>query len=156
MQPAALHHGLRRNCAYCAGVMVEVGGAAAVPFHGALAQGLARLMTSEQETDRGVKDNAASSAARLLAANGCAAVKDPAVGPQLVSVLLAVLPLVEDFEEAGSAYGGVCALLKSGDQSLNAHVPRMLQLIGQVASEELAKAAVGTPYKLNPVYPLKP
>ena len=137
---AAESPGLRRNCAYCAGVMVEVGGASAAPFHGALAQGLARLLSSE-ESDRGVKDNAASSAARLLTVGGCSAVKDPAVGPQLVSLLLGALPLVEDFEEAGTAYGGVCTLLKSGEPSLNAHVPRMLQLIGQVAAEEGAKSA---------------
>lgn len=109
-----------------------------MPFHGALAHGLARLLSPE-ETDRGVKDNAASSAARLLTAGGCAAVKDPAVGPQLVSLLLGALPLVEDFEEAGAAYGGVCALLRSGEQILHAHVPRMLQVIGQVAMEEAAK-----------------
>lgn len=110
-----------------------------MPFHGALAHGLARLLSPE-ESDRGVKDNAASSAARLLAAGDCAAVKDPAVGPQLVSLLLGALPLVEDFEEAGAAYGGVCALLRSGEPSLRAHVPRMLQVIGQVAAEEAAKA----------------
>ena len=135
---AAESAGLRRNCAYCAGVLVEVGGSSATPFHGSLAQGLARLLSSE-ESDRGVKDNAASAAARLLTVGGCAAVRDPSVGPQLVSLLLSALPLVEDFEESEAAYGGLCALLKSGEPSLNAHVPRMLQLIGQVAAEEMAR-----------------
>lgn len=130
---AAETAGLRRNCTYCAGVMVEVGGAAAAPFHGALAQALAHLLSSK-EPDRGVRDNAASSAARLLSVDGCAAVRDPAVGPPLVSLFLAALPLVEDFEEAASAYGGVCALLRSGDPGVSAHVPRMLQVSADATS----------------------
>jgi len=75
-----------------------MGGAAAAPFHAQLAAALSQLLGAE-EPDRGVTDNAASAAARLLAAG---AVNDPSIGPDLVRILLAALPLQEDFEEAAA------------------------------------------------------
>ena len=56
--------GLRRNTAYCAGVAVEVGGAAAGSvFRLDVARALLPLLSAE-ETDRGVRDNAAGAAVR--------------------------------------------------------------------------------------------
>ena len=80
--------GLRRNTAYCAGVMVEVGGAAAAPHRLDVARALLPLLSAE-ETDRGVRDNAAGAAVRVLAADGFAIAKDTDAGPALLAATLA-------------------------------------------------------------------
>ena len=49
--------------------------------------------------EKGTSVSPWSAAARLLAAG---AVNDPSIGPELVRILLAALPLQEDFEEAAA------------------------------------------------------
>ena len=134
--------GLRRNCAYCAGVLAELCGSAAEAskYLPTLAPALAALLDDEDE-ERGVKDNAASACVRILTMHQCAAAKDPATGPALLDRTLRALPLREDFEEAAAAYGGLCALLRVDDPEVNVFAPRIVQTFALVATEEAGKAA---------------
>lgn len=134
--------GLRRNCAYCAGVMAELGGNAVAPLRADLAAALARL-ASPAEPDRGVRDNAASAATRLLLADDAAVAKDPALGPALLDAALDGLPLEEDFEEARAAYGGVGALLDLAGEipHVAGRLPRLVATLGRAAAEEAARRA---------------
>ena len=133
--------GLRRNCAYCAGVMAELGGNALAPLRADLAAALARL-ASPSEPDRGVRDNAASAATRLLLADDAAVAKDPTLGPALLDAALDGLPLEEDFEEARAAYGGVGALLDlAGEIPHVAGRCRLVATLARAAAEEAARRA---------------
>ena len=134
--------GLRRNCAYCAGVMAEVGGKAIAPLHADLAAALARLASSA-EHDRGVRDNAASAATRVLLADDAAVARDFAIGPALLDAALDGLPLEEDFEEARAAYGGVGALLDLAGEipHVAGRAPRLVATLARAAAEETARRA---------------
>ena len=128
--------GLRRNCAYCAGVLAELGGEAVAGQREALVAALCRLLAREggdgkwAEEDAGTRDNAAGAAARVLfAANGAVA-RDARLGPPLMDALLAGVPLREDFEECASAYER--GLAKLAD--LAAEVPAATERLGGVVA----------------------
>ena len=134
--------GLRRNCAYCAGVMAEVGGKAIAPLRADLAAALARL-ASAAERDRGVRDNAASAATRVLLADDAAVARDFTIGPALLDAALDGLPLEEDFEEARAAYGGVGALLDLAGEipHVATRAPKLVATLARAAAEETARRA---------------
>lgn len=148
--------GLRRNCAYCAGVLAELGGEAVAAQREALVAALCGLLARDSEDgadwkwaerDAGTRDNAAGAAARaLFAANGAVA-RDARLGPPLMDALLAGVPLREDFEECASAYGG--GLAKLADVIASAEVPAAAERLGGVvaaAARVAAEAAkAGTP-----------
>jgi hypothetical protein len=147
--------GLRRNCAYCAGVLAELGGEAVAAQREALVAALCGLLARDSsgadgkwaERDAGTRDNAAGAAARaLFAANGAVA-RDARLGPPLMDALLAGVPLREDFEECASAYGG--GLAKLADVIASAEVPAAAERLGGVvaaAARVAAEAAkAGTP-----------
>ena len=128
--------GLRRNCAYCAGVLAELGGEAVAGQREALVAALCRLLAREggdrmwAEEDAGTRDNAAGAAARtLFAANGAVA-RDARLGPPLMDALLAGVPLREDFEECASVYER--GLAKLAD--LAAEVPAATERLGGVVA----------------------
>jgi hypothetical protein len=147
---------LRRNCAYCAGVLAELGGEAVAAQREALVAALCGLLARDSEDgadwkwaerDAGTRDNAAGAAARaLFAANGAVA-RDARLGPPLMDALLAGVPLREDFEECASAYGG--GLAKLADVIASAEVPAAAERLGGVvaaAARVAAEAAkAGTP-----------
>ena len=135
--------GLRRNCAYCAGVLAELGGEAVAGQREALVAALCRLLAREggdgmwAEEDAGTRDNAAGAAARtLFAANGAVA-RDARLGPPLMDALLAGVPLREDFEECASAYER--GLAKLAD--LAAEVPAATERLGGVVAAAAARVA---------------
>ena len=140
--------GLRRNTAYCAGVMVEVGGAAAAPHRLDVARALLPLLSAE-ETDRGVRDNAAGAAVRVLAADGFAIAKDTDAGPALLAATLAALPIAEDFEEAAATYGGLVSVFadQGAARVLVRWAPATVALFARVVGDEYAKAREGWPGK---------
>ena len=122
--------------------MAEVGGKAIAPLRADLAAALARL-ASTAERDRGVRDNAASAATRVLLADDAAVARDPTIGPALLDAALDGLPLEEDFEEARAAYGGVGALLDLAGEipHVAARAPRLVATLARAAAEETARRA---------------
>lgn len=146
---AAETAGLRRNSVYCAGVMVEVAGAALTPRDRLdVARALLPLLSAE-ETDRGVRDNAAGAAVRVLAADGFAAAKDPDAGAALLAATLAALPIAEDFEEAAATYGGLVSVFADpGAFAVLARwAPATVSLFARVVGDEYEKAKKGWPGK---------
>ena len=139
--------GLRRNCAYCAGVLFELGGEAVAGQREALVAALCGVLRRREggegedgewaEKDAGTRDNAASSAARaLFAANGAVA-RDARLGPPLMDALLAGVPLVEDFEECATAYGlGLAKLAEYATE-----VPAAAERLGGVVAAAARVAA---------------
>ncbi len=123
--------GNRRNGVFLAGVLMQAGGAAMAAHQPPVLQALSPLLGAG-EPDTAVRDNAAAAAVRLLGSGA------PGL-PQhdLLLAVLAALPLKEDMEEAPTVYGGLCALLKSGDAGLTPFVPRIVQVFGEFAAAPL-------------------
>ena len=138
--------GLRRNAAYCAGVMVEVGGSIVSGARRDVAAALLPLLSAE-ETDRGVRDNAAGAAVRVLSAENFASARDPSIAPATLAATLAALPIAEDFEEAASAYGGLAGMFVDPGcaQTLAQWAPATARLFVYVVADERDKASRGWP-----------
>jgi len=144
--------GLRRNCAYCAGVFVEICGAA---LPRATREDVARALcgvfarredslsggTDDSgfvETDPGTRDNAAGAASRVLFAADAAVLRDAAgVGPPLLDALLVGIPLRDDFEECASAYGGCAKLFDLANEipQVAERLPGLVAAAARVAAE---------------------
>ena len=126
--------GLRRNCAYCAGVLVSVGGEHAAPFHSAVAQALLPMLNAENEPDDSVRDNAVGALARLLQVVGI-----HGEGAELLDVVLRALPLRSDLEEGPDVYHWLTSIIADNPTSLSeAHVRQVIQVFKQVFTEKLA------------------
>ena len=64
----------------------------------------------------------------------------------LVYAVLAALALQEDVAESETVFCGLCALLRGGDPELGPFIPRLLQVFGAFAAQEVpaeAAAAAG-------------
>ena len=142
--------GLKRNCAYCAGVLFELYASVIdVGLKEQLIQALCELLSvdsqgKQSEKDPGVRDNAAGAVARVLCAPTGAVARDPRLAPLLLDSLLQSMPLTEDFEECAAVYGGAAEIL----QSLASEVPEVTGRIGafvhafaRVAAVEASKAS---------------
>ena len=106
-------------------------------------------LLSAEETDRGVRDNAAGAAVRVLAADGFAIAKDTDAGPALLAATLAALPIAEDFEEAAATYGGLVSVFADPGAArvLARWAPATVALFARVVGDEYAKAREGWPGK---------
>ena len=116
---------------------------------GSTSPGLLPLLSAE-ETDRGVRDNAAGAAVRVLAADGFAAAEEFATtGPALLAATLAALPIAEDFEEAAATYGGLVSVFadQGAARVLARWAPATVALFARVVGDEYAKAREGWPGK---------
>ena len=140
---------VRRNAAYCLGVLVRVAGKALSPHFMAILQSLHPLCTRPAEqmgADKGGADvdNALSAVAHMIKT-------DPAVMaaviPQVLPVMLAALPLRSDQTEGPNVYGCVVELLLGGDATAQQQLPEVLRVFGDVlapdsVSEDEAKERV--------------
>lgn len=113
----------RRNAAFCAGLLAQHCPQETAPFLESVLRGLHPLL-GEKEPDAGVTDNAAGAIARVITAN-------PSSLPlgQILPVLVGVLPLKEDQEEATPVYGCLCHLLVSEHHEVMQE-PMMRQVAG--------------------------
>jgi len=126
--------GLRRNCAYCAGVLVSVGGEHAAQFHSVVAQALVPMLSAENEPDGGVRDNAVGALARLLQVVGI-----HGEGAALLDVVLRALPLRNDLEEGPDVYHWLANTIADTPTALSeAHVRQVMLIFNQVFAEKLA------------------
>jgi hypothetical protein len=126
--------------------MVEVGGALVSGARRDVAAALLPLLSAE-ETDRGVRDNAAGAAVRVLSAENFASARDASIGPATLAATLAALPIAEDFEEAASAYGGLAGMFVDPGcaQTLAQWAPATARLFVYVVADERDKASRGWP-----------
>lgn len=130
--------GLRRNSAYCTGVLLMIGGEHAQQFHSAAAEALAPMTRAENESDGGVRDNAAGAIARLLLVIGS---EHEDASKALLAVLLDALPLRHDLEEGPEVYHGLAATVGEAPASLeDDKLTRIIQVFAQVITESLAPA----------------
>lgn len=100
-------------------------------FYGALLLALHPLFSAEEED--AVKDNAAGSVGRLVSAAGAQGGQDAQVPlDRVVPVLLSVLPLREDQEEAGVVYGCLLDLLAAEHHVLAPSITALLSVFARV------------------------
>ena len=95
----AAHEAVRRNAAYCAGVLCLHGGAHSDPFLPAVLGKIAPLLQRGGAIADATVDNAAGALARILTRLGPAAVAGSAELQQLVPALFGVVPIKEDYAE---------------------------------------------------------
>jgi len=126
--------GLRRNCAYCTGVLISIGGEHATQFHAAATMALLPLLRAENEPDEGVRDNAAGALVRLLEIVGI-----NGEGATVLDFVLASLPLRSDLDEGPDVYHFLASTIGETPSSLgDAHVRRVISIFTQVFNERLA------------------
>jgi hypothetical protein len=123
---------VRRNCAYCVGVLVQATGLALAPHFMSILQALYPLCTRSvdkmtSDTGGADVDNALSSVARIINVGGPALIPLP----QVLPALLAALPLRSDTSEGPNIYGCLCDLVSSSDPSALALLPSILHAFGQ-------------------------
>ena len=129
---------VRRNAAYCLGVLVRVAGKALSPHFMAILQSLHPLCTrsaDQMAADKGGADvdNALSAVAHMIRTDGV--VMAPVV-PQVLPVMLAALPLRSDQTEGPNVYGCVVELLLGGDATAHQHLPEVLRVFGDVLAPD--------------------
>lgn len=118
---------VRRNSAYCVGVLVQATGLALAPHFLSILQALYPLCTRSVEkmaSDTGGADvdNALSSVARIIIVGKAALI--PLA--QVLPVMLAALPLRSDTSEGPNIYGCLIELVLSGDPSSMVILPQIL------------------------------
>ena len=129
---------VRRNAAYCLGVLVRVSGAALIPHYMAILQSLHPLCTRPAEqmgADKGGADvdNALSTVAYMIKTD-LNSMK--MVLPQVLPAMLAALPLRSDQSEGPNVYGCVIELLLGGDPTVQAQLPEVLRVFGDVLTAD--------------------
>jgi hypothetical protein len=123
--------GVRRNCAYLIGCLVNATGAAMAPNFGVLLQWLSPLCTraaAQATSDAGGADidNALSSVATMIRAS-----KASVPLAQVLPVLLGSLPLRSDISEGENVFQSLCGLVLEGDVVAMQMLPQMLVAFGQ-------------------------
>lgn len=125
---------VRRNSAYCAGVMFECSGnsGAAVPFLEASLNALQRLFTVGDNPSQellGCKDNAVSAVAKMIMATA-----DKLPLPQVVPLLLSGCPLVCDFSECKYVYKCILGLFQNA-QLMMPHLDQVVAIFSRVVGD---------------------
>lgn len=123
---------VRRNSAYCVGVLVQATGLTLAPHFMSILQSLYPLCTraaDKMASDTGGADvdNALSSVARIIKIGGAALI--PLA--QVLPVMLAALPLRSDTTEGPNIYGCLIDLVVSGDASTLTLMPLVLNAFGE-------------------------
>jgi importin-4 len=124
---------VRRNSAYCIGVLVQATGLALAPRFPFILQALHPLCTraaDKMASDTGGADvdNALSSVARIIMIGGA----DLIPLAQVLPVMLAALPLRSDTSEGPNIYGCLIDLVIKGDPSSISLLPLILNKFGEV------------------------
>ena len=124
---------VRRNSAYCIGVLVQATGLALAPHFMSILQSLYPLCTraaDKMASDTGGADvdNALSSVARIINTGGAALI--PLA--QVLPVMLAALPLRSDTSEGPNIYGCLIDLVMNGDPTSISLLPLILNKFGEV------------------------
>lgn len=125
---------IRRNSAFCAGVMFD-----AVPSAPELQALLPPILNAlrplfvvkeknkrKEEALIGCRDNAASCLARMIKHHSASLPMD-----QVIPVLMSALPLTSDFTETKNTYPVVCKLFTTHAQLMVAQLPAVVPLLGQ-------------------------
>ena len=123
---------VRRNSAYCVGVLVQATGLALAPHFMSILQALYPLCTRSadkmaSDTGGADVDNALSSVARIINTGGASLI--PLA--QVLPVMLAALPLRSDTSEGPNIYGCLIDLVIAGDASSIALLPQILNAFGE-------------------------
>jgi hypothetical protein len=126
--------GVRRNSAFCVGVLVEATGTALSAHFMQLLQWLYPLCTrqeAQQTSDMGGADidNALSSVARMIAVAQAQMPLD-----RILPVMVASLPLRSDHSEGPNVYGCLCRLVLAGDAVATSAelLPKLVEAFAQV------------------------
>jgi importin-4 len=123
---------VRRNSAYCVGVLVQATGLALAPHFMSILQALYPLCTRSadkmaSDTGGADVDNALSSVARIINTGGASLI--PLA--QVLPVMLAALPLRSDTSEGPNIYGCLIDLVIAGDASSISLLPQILNAFGE-------------------------
>ena len=128
---------VRRNSAYCVGVLVQATGLALAPHFMSILQALYPLCTRSadkmaSDTGGADVDNALSSVARIINIGKAALI--PLA--QVLPVMLSALPLRSDTSEGPNIYGCLIDLVLSGDPSAIALLPQILSAFSQTLTQD--------------------
>jgi hypothetical protein len=124
---------VRRNTAFCAGVMAESAGEGAIPHFMELLQALAPAFAPDRssgQAEQGVQDNAASAVARIIMIKPDAVPLD-----QVLPALISVLPLKVDMNENKPVYRCVLGLITMGHPAATQQLPAILEVLGRALRE---------------------
>ena len=95
-----------------------------------------------QEDYLGCRDNAASVLARLLTSASAMQGGAGVAFDRLMGLMLQVLPLTVDQQEAGAVYGGLMGLYRTVPQAMGAYTGRILQVLAGVMGHPEVDVAV--------------
>lgn len=123
---------VRRNAAFCVGVLVEATGTALSAHFMQMLSWLYPLCSRsepQQTTDMGGADvdNAVSSVARMINAAQTLIPLD-----RVLPVMLSSLPLRSDYSEGENIYGCIARLVLSGEPNALNLLPKILEVFAQV------------------------
>jgi hypothetical protein len=143
------HEPVRRNAAYCAGVLCLHAGAASDAFLPTILEKLAPLTRRDGPAADATVDNAAGALARILTRLGPEAVASNPASADLVNALFAAVPIKEDFAETVmvtdaliclAAHPATSALCSTGNHS----VQLALAMVGAVAAGQVLPGENGS------------
>ena len=123
---------VRRNSAFCVGVLVEQCGPAVAPYHLSFLQWLHPVCSRKEsqtgsDTGGADTDNALSAVSKMIKMS-------PETIPidQVLPVMIAALPLRSDFSEGQTVYGCIIHLTASGNATAVALRPQIIEKLSLV------------------------
>ncbi|BFZ57666.1 hypothetical protein PYCC9005_004719 [Savitreella phatthalungensis] len=120
---------VRSNSAYAVGLLCQFSSQDLTPQYLSILQKLQPLFAGDNH--RFAKDNAIGCTARMILAR-----REAVPMAQVLPVVVANLPLTEDFAENTPVYKMLCALLKAGDATALAHIDALLPVFASVLSAQ--------------------
>jgi len=133
---------VRRNAAYCCGVVCQMATSAAAPFFEKAVTALLPLI------DTDVKDNLELIAARDNAISSIAKITTVATNSvpldKMVEIILRGCPLTGDYGECKSVYGCIMGLCQTVPQVMTKHLGTILNIFSQVIGVEQVPKEVQT------------
>ena len=121
---------VRRNSAFCVGVLCQYGGATAVPRYGHFLTGLRPLFEASSAGDDGsCMDNACAAVARMIIVAPDALPLD-----QVLPVLLGALPLKADMTENMTVSSFLCGTLRRPE--MQPHLSQAVQILAHMCSAD--------------------